>query len=115
MNVSIHNLEIYYIQFDRDPGPPYGNAYGHFKNKHKKSWHKIQFSDVDVVNIVNLKFLTERYKCSPDDIIKLRKQKKSFSNIHANIKRNKDHKKMANNSSAKGNSGKKGKGKSKKK
>ena len=112
------STEIYYVQFDSNPGPPYGNAYGHFKNKPKKNWHKITLDDDDIINIVNLKFLTARYKCSPKDVLKLRKQKKSFANINANLKKSKTHKTMVNNSSDKkqsGNKGKNKKGKSNKK
>jgi hypothetical protein len=105
------STEIYYVQFDRDPGPPYGNAYGHFKNKPKKHWHKINFDDDDIINIVNLKFLTTRYKCSPEDVIKLRKQKISFANINANLKKSKEQKKMVSKSANKKQSGNKGKNK----
>lgn len=45
--------EIYYVPVTR-VGPPYGNAYGYYK-KHKKG----VLVDNDVVNLVNLRFMSE--------------------------------------------------------
>jgi hypothetical protein len=49
--------EIYYVPVTR-VGPPYGNAYGHYK-KHKKDYKKVVLVDDDVVNLVNLRFMSE--------------------------------------------------------
>ena len=49
--------EIYYVPVTR-VGPPYGNAYGHYK-KHKKNYKKVVLVDDDVVNLVNLRFMSE--------------------------------------------------------
>ena len=49
--------EIYYVPVTR-VGPPYGNAYGHYK-KHKKDYKRVVLVDDDVVNLVNLRFMSE--------------------------------------------------------
>ena len=45
MNITLQlgmNAEIFYVAFDKDPGPPYGKAWGHFKKQKRKHWHKIR-------------------------------------------------------------------------
>lgn len=60
LNITFHyglTPEIYYVPVGR-VGPPYGNAYGHYK-KHGKDYRKVRLSDADVVNLVNLRFMSE--------------------------------------------------------
>lgn len=64
---------VYYVAFDRDPGPPYGKAWGHFKNHPRDGWGQIRLADVDIINLANLKFVSEYYSCSPTEVIKMRK------------------------------------------
>jgi hypothetical protein len=101
--------EIYFVKFASDPGPPYGKAWGHYKNTPRKKWHQIELSDPDIINLVNLKFLAEKYQCSPEKIVRMRKQGKSFANMNSEFKKAKAAKKQ-NKASAKKASGKKGKG-----
>jgi len=61
--------EIYYVKFASDPGPPYGKAWGHYKKTPRKKWGKIKLADADIINLVNLKFLAEKYHCSPEKIM----------------------------------------------
>ncbi|MCH7947468.1 MAG: hypothetical protein IIC66_06680 [candidate division Zixibacteria bacterium] len=84
--------EVFYVSFERDPGPPYGKAWGHYKNKKRKDWHKIHLSDGDVVNFVNIKFMSERYGYSPDEIVKMRGKKQGFVNLNAKVKKHKHDK-----------------------
>lgn len=81
--------EAFYVPVKGDPGPPYGNAYGHFKNRHRNEWGNIRLTDSDVVNLVNLKFISEHYGCTPDDVIKMRSKGSNFVNINAEVKKNK--------------------------
>ena len=84
--------ELYYVSFERDPGPPYGKAWGHYKNKKRKDWAKIHLSDGDVVNFVNIKFMSERYGYTPDEIVKMRSKKQGFVNLNAKVKKHKHEK-----------------------
>jgi hypothetical protein len=85
--------EIYYVKFASDPGPPYGNAWGHYRKTPRKKWHQIQLGDVDIINLVNLKFLAEKHQCSPEKIVRMKKQGKSFANMHGEFKKAKAEKK----------------------
>jgi hypothetical protein len=58
--------EIYYVPVTR-VGPPYGNAYGHYK-KHQKDCKKVVLVDNDVVNLVNLRFMSE-YHGKPAEVV----------------------------------------------
>jgi hypothetical protein len=102
--------EIYFVKFASDPGPPYGKAWGHYKKTPRKKWHQIQLGDMDIINLVNLKFLAEKHQCSPEKIVRMKKQGKSFSNMHGDFKKAKAQKKQKK-ASAKKAAGKKGKGK----
>ncbi len=119
MDVTLHfglNAEIFYVPVKVNPGPPYGKAYGHFKNKPKKKWNEIRLVDADIVNFVNLKFISERYGYSPDEIIKMRKKGKNFVAINAEVKKNKGPaKKQSKQLASKGKPNNKSKGKGKKK
>ncbi|MCH9024690.1 MAG: hypothetical protein IH931_05080 [candidate division Zixibacteria bacterium] len=84
--------DVYYVSFANDPGPPYGKAWGHYKNKKRKDWKKIHLSDGDVVNFVNIKFMSERYGYTPDEIVKMRGKKQGFVNLNAKVKKHKHEK-----------------------
>ena len=107
--------EIYYVALKSDPGPPYGKAYGHFKNRKRKEWGSIKLTDADVVNFVNLRFISEHYGCSPDEIIKMRAKGKDFVSVNAEVKKNKGQskKEYAKDSKKSGKGNSKGKGKNK--
>ena len=96
MDIALHyhlSPEIFYVNFDRDPGPPYGRAWGHFK-KHKRSeWKEIRLEDDDIVNLVDLKFVSERYGCTPIEVVKMRERESSFVVIHREVKAEKEHSK----------------------
>ncbi|UCC81243.1 MAG: hypothetical protein JSW64_07775 [Candidatus Zixiibacteriota bacterium] len=84
--------ELYYVKFASDPGPPYGNAWGHYKKTPRKKWGKIRLADDDIVNLVNLRFLAEKHQCSAEKIVKMRKQGKSFASMHGEFKKEKEAK-----------------------
>ncbi|MEW5994683.1 MAG: hypothetical protein AB1744_09825 [Candidatus Zixiibacteriota bacterium] len=89
MDICLHfglSVDIFYVPVKSDPGPPYGKAYGHYKKRKQDKWGEIRFSDIDIVNLVNLKFICERYGYSPDEVIKLRGSGSSFVDINFKIK-----------------------------
>lgn len=123
MGICAHfglTAEVFYIPVKRAPGPPYGKAYGHFKNKKKNKWGTIRLTDTEIVNFVNLKFISEHYGCSADDVIKMREKGSSFVAINAEVKKNKGQEKkksgqLATKEKPKGKDKGKGKGKGNKK
>ena len=68
--------EIYYVPVRR-VGPPYGNAYGHFK-KHKNNYKKVVLADNDVVNLVNLRFISDYHGIAPEEIMDKRGKGEKF-------------------------------------
>jgi hypothetical protein len=103
--------DAYYVPIKGNPGPPYGKAYGYYKNKPKSQWSSIRLSDTEITDMVNLKFLSEHHGISADDVIDMRGSGKDFSDIDGDIKRGKGNNKSRGNGSSNGKS--KGKGKKK--
>ena len=68
--------EIYYVPVTR-VGPPYGNAYGHYK-KHKKDYKKVVLVDDDVVNLVNLRFMSEYHDIAAEMVMDRRGRGEKF-------------------------------------
>lgn len=79
--------DVFYVPVSGTPGPPYGKAYGHYKNKDKSKWKEIRLSDADVINLVNLRFVSEHQRCSPNDVISARSGGSSFVKISHNIEK----------------------------
>jgi hypothetical protein len=57
---------------------PYEKSYGYYKGHSSR----INLSDADITNWVNLKFLTEHYGYDPQEIIQMRSAGKSFRDIN---------------------------------
>jgi len=93
--------DIYYVETRVVSGPPYGRALGYYKNKPRKQWKYIKLQDNDIVNLVNLKFISSHYGYSPDEVIKLRSDGKNFVSINKHVKDNKGSKKQLSAKSSK--------------
>lgn len=105
--------EIFFLPLRAERiGPPYGNAYGYYR-KHGRGgdWRALVLSDREVVDLVNLRFLSEYHGVDPDDIIVMRGRQTSFVRIHDEIGRAKSK----NAPPAKGGGSGKGPAKAKKK
>ncbi len=94
LNISLHfglTPEIFFVPLKVEKvGPPYGKAYGYYKKyRPKKEWNKIVLSDSEVVDLVNLRFVSEYHRLAPTEVIKMRGQGKNFVNINAEIKKGK--------------------------
>ncbi len=98
MEITAHfglSAEIYYVPLAKPAGPPYGKAYGYYKNRKRSEWGKIKLEDADIVNFVNLRFLSDHYGYSPDDIISMRQKGANFVDINTKIKKEKSSKKKS--------------------
>lgn len=74
--------DVFYVPVQKAYGPPYGKAYGYFKHKKRKEWKQIRLEDADVVNLTNLRFLSEHYHYSPDQVAQWRGQGSNFVQIN---------------------------------
>jgi len=66
-------------------GGIYGKTYRNFNGKPQKKWKKIKLSDEDVVNFVNLRFVSEHHGYTPEQVIKMREDGKNFVTINNDI------------------------------
>ena len=73
-------------------GPPYGHAYGYYKNyRSREDWHRnVRLQDIDVVNQVNLIFISKHYGYAPEKVINMRDHGTSFANIERRVYREKE-------------------------
>jgi hypothetical protein len=76
--------DVYYVPVAVRSGPPYGRAYGHYK-KPRKEWNTIVLTDADVVNLVELRFISEHYHVAPERVIEMRERDVDFVTIHGDV------------------------------
>ena len=95
LDIGLHfglSPEIFFVPVALERiGPPYGNAYGYYR-KHGRAgnWQKVVLSDREVIDLVNLRFLSEYHGLTPDAIIGMRGRERSFINIHDEIGKGKN-------------------------
>jgi hypothetical protein len=75
--------EVYYIPTTVVvKNPPYGRAYGYYRKYPRDQWRtKVVLRDADVVNFVNLRYVSEHYDIPPDRVIDRRTRGEKFSAI----------------------------------
>ena len=87
--ISTHfglSSDVFYVHVDGDYGPPYGRALGHFKKRSRLEWGAIRLVDADVVHLVQLRFLSAHYRCSPGAVIKAHTKGDGFLSLHGKVK-----------------------------
>lgn len=88
MDITLHyhlTPEIFYVPVK--VRPPYGKAYGHYLNKPRKKWKRIVLRDDDVVDLVNLKFISEHYRYPAAEVMKKRFDGWNFVMIHDDVRK----------------------------
>lgn len=95
--------DVFYVPVAVAPGPPYGKAYGHYK-KPRGQWNTIVLSDADVVNMVQLRFLSEHYGVPPERVIEARSHNRDVVTTYSEIggKKSKEGKQSGHASSSQG-------------
>ncbi|MEW6379833.1 MAG: hypothetical protein AB1611_09520 [bacterium] len=78
---------VYYVPVIVEKGPPHGKAHGHYRKIPKGEWNRVVLKDADVVNLVNLKFVSEHYHLAPDEVVKIREQGNSYVEINNRLKK----------------------------
>lgn len=79
-DITLHfglSPDIYYVPLPSGykPCPPYGKAYGHYKKKRGKV---VILDDDDIINMVNLRFISDYYRVPPERIIEMRSRGMDF-------------------------------------
>jgi hypothetical protein len=73
-------------------GPPYGHAYGYYgRYPHRGDWGKIRLREADIVNQVNLIFVSKYYNYPPERVIRMREQGTSFGTIERKVYREREY------------------------
>ena len=54
-------LDVWFVEVPRDPGPPYGHAYGHWKKHKRHRRDVVVLTDADLRNLVAVRMLHEYY------------------------------------------------------
>jgi len=88
LDVAVHfglGPEIFYVPFERDPGPPYGKAWGYYKKTPRAEWRTIRLSDVDVVNFANLQLCTRTYGVTAARVVELQRGHGGFVAVHREL------------------------------
>jgi len=91
MDIALHfglTAEHFYTPL-KNPGPPYGKAWGHFKKKKQTEWKSIRLTDSEITASVNLNFISIHYGYSPDEVATMRSAGKYFVSINSEIKKKK--------------------------
>lgn len=75
--------EVYYIPTTVVvKNPPYGRAYGYYRKYPRDQWRtKIVLRDDDIVNFVNLRYVSEHYDIPPERVIERRTRGAKFAAI----------------------------------
>ena len=77
--------DVFHVPVSRVHGPPYGNAFGHFKRP-RAEWAALRIPDDDVVMLVHAKFLSDRYGLSPDDVAEMRGKDHDLVTLHGRVR-----------------------------
>lgn len=72
-------------------GPPYGRAYGYYRKYGPRGeWRKISLRDREVVDLVNLRFMSEYHHMSPEAVMERRGRGEAFLSINEAARKDKD-------------------------
>ena len=74
--------DAFYVNINNPSHTPFGHAYGYYRHYDKKRWRHIRLSDDDIVNLVNLRFVSEYSHHTPDEVVRLRGQGRTFIDIN---------------------------------
>lgn len=74
--------DAFYVNVSNPTHTPFGHAYGYYRHYDRKKWRHIRFSDDDIVNLVNLRFVSESSHHTPDEVVRLRGQGRTFVDIN---------------------------------
>ena len=83
-------FDVLFVGLERDPGPPYGKAWGHWKKRSKK----FAPTDADVVGLVQVQMGSRWAGMSPYELARARGQGKHVHNLVAD-KKGRPHKSKA--------------------
>ncbi len=54
-------VDVWFVPVSRDPGPPYGNAYGHWRKHKRNPEHHMFLTDAEIRDLVSVRMVHEYY------------------------------------------------------
>lgn len=111
-------VDAWFVPVERDPGPPYGNAYGYWKNhkkkgKKQKSRSGYELTDADARNLVAVRMIHDYYDVSVDVAMEWRSSGRELRSLLADEYHRRHGKKGGASEQARNDSGPQGHGKGK--
>jgi hypothetical protein len=79
------SLETFYVPLKTGIGKAPTKPYRFYRNTARDAWKTQTFSDEDIVNLANLKFVAEFYRTPPDSIVALLSTGWTFAAIHGEL------------------------------
>lgn len=85
LRLGLNPRTLYVVDTHRYHNPPYGKAYGYHKDK------KHRLRDADIVELVNVRFLSDYHRISADEVIDRRRSGERYNRIDEHYRGKKDH------------------------
>jgi len=76
-------VDVWFVEVERDPGPPYGRAYGHWKHHRRNARPDFALSDDDARNLVAVRMIHEYYDVPVDVAMEWRSSGRNLRAIMA--------------------------------
>jgi hypothetical protein len=76
-------VDAWFVPVRRDPGPPYGHAYGHWKKHRRDSKTRFTLSDDEARNLVAVRMIHEYYGVPVDAAMQWRSDGRKIQNLVA--------------------------------
>lgn len=84
LRLGLDPRNLYIVNSTRYNKPPYGKAYGYHKDK------KHRLRDADIVELVNVRFLSEYHHITPDEVIYRRYRGEKYNRINERYRGERD-------------------------
>jgi hypothetical protein len=88
MDIVVHyklGTDVFQVNATKVDGPPYGRAYGYWRKRGANPPARLILKDSEVVDLVNLRFLSEHHRCAADDVIAARSRGAGFVAINEDL------------------------------
>ena len=84
-------VDVWYVPVERDPGPPYGKAYGHWKRHQADPSYRVRLSDRQCRDLVAVRMAHEYYGVAPEVAMDWRHSGSDVRTIMTREYRNRHH------------------------
>lgn len=85
LRLGLNPRTLYVVDSHRYHNPPYGKSYGYSKDK------KYRLRDAEIIDLVNIRFLSNYHRISPDEVIDRRRSGERYNRIDEHYRGKKGH------------------------